>query len=348
MVPVCEDGRVLAECGAVDVVIESSSDIVAGGAHAEAAIAAGHPVVMMNAEADLIFGPYLLSLARRHGVVYTTSDGDQPGVIRRLITEEVERWGFELVMAGNMKGFLDRRANPISIVPEAEKRNFDPRMTAGFTDGSKLAIEMAIVANALGLRTTVTGMIGPRVADVRDVPACFDFDAIRGGGAAVDYVLGAQPDGGVFAVGYSGSRYQQSMLATFKMGPGPYYVFYRPYHLCHVQAMATVLDAARGETLLAPRFGFRTNVIAYAKEPLRAGIVLDGFGGHACYGLIENIDAASDGLPLCLADAVTLTRDVARDERVTLADVRYDPASPGFAMFAKAVEASAAGLVSDR
>jgi predicted homoserine dehydrogenase-like protein len=298
---------------------------------------------MMNAEADLIFGPYLLAHARRHGVVYTSADGDQPGVIRRLIADEIESWGFELVMAGNMKGFLDRRSNPTTIIPEARKRDFDPRMTAGFTDGSKLAVEMALVANAFGLRTAVPGMGGPRVAHVRDVLEQFDFDALRRDGPVVDYVLGAQPDGGVFAVGYCSHAYQRSMLATFKMGPGPYYVFYRPYHLCHVQAMPAVLAAARGGALLQPWHGFRTNVIAYAKERLARGTALDGFGGYTCYGLIENVDPAhaTDGLPLCLADGITLTRDVAQDERLTLHDVRYDPASPGFAMFAKALDASA-------
>jgi predicted homoserine dehydrogenase-like protein len=203
---------------------------------------------------------------------------------------------------------------------------------------------MAVVANGLGLSTTVAGMVGPKIPHVRDVLSQFDFDAIRRGGAVVDYVLGAQPDGGVFAVGYCDHPYQRSMLSMLKMGAGPYYVFYRPYHLCHVEAMAAVASAARGDALLQPRFGFRTNVYAYAKTDLRRGASLDGFGGYTCYGLIENVDPAhdADGLPLCLAEHVALRRDVQQDERLTLADITHDPASPAFAMFAKAVAASAA------
>ena len=134
---VCEDGELLARCESVDVMIESSSSVAGGGHFAAVALENRIHVVMMNAESDLIFGPYLLSLARRNGVVYTTCDGDQPGVIKRLV-DEVALWGFELVMAGNIKGFLDRYVDPASIVPEADKRFLDYKMCTAYTDGTKL------------------------------------------------------------------------------------------------------------------------------------------------------------------------------------------------------------------
>lgn len=341
LLPVCEDGRLLAACQDIDVLVESSSDIAAGGQHAETAISAGHHVVMMNAEADLIFGPYLMALADTAGVVYSSTDGDQPGVIAHLV-DEIERWGFELIMAGNMKGFLDRYSDPTKIMPEARRRNFDDKMAAGYTDGTKLCIEMALVANAFGLAATTTGMIGPRVGHVREVLEVFDFEAIRRTGPVVDYVLGAQPDGGVFVVGHCDHPYQRSMLKMLKMGDGPFYVFYRPYHLCHVEAMAAVLLAAEGRAVMQPRHGFRTNVYAYAKADLPAGRRLDGFGGYTCYGLIENCDflASPPGLPLCLTEGLVLARDVRKDQRLTFADINHDPDSPPLAMFAKALDAS--------
>lgn len=340
---ICDDATLLARSDGVDLVLESSSGIAAGGRHAELALTHGKHAVMMNAEADLIFGPYLTALAREYGVTYTSADGDQHGVIVRLVGD-LRSWGFELVMAGNMKGFLDRYANPTSIIPEAAKRNLDPKMSAGYTDGSKLCIEMALLANALGLSAPIAGMCGPRVAHVREALDRFDFEAIRRSGPVVDYVLGAQPDGGVFAIGYCDNPYQQSMLKMLKMGNGPFYQFYRPYHLCHVEAMAAVKDAARGHALLQPWRGFRTNVYAYAKKDLRTGERLDGVGGYACYGLIENCGARPDapGLPICLAEDVCLKRDVGRDEPLKWSDIRYDPAAPAFAMYAKALEASSA------
>jgi len=340
---VCEDGRLIAAAGGIDLVLESSSDTTAGGQHAELALQQGKHVVMMNAEADLLFGPYLMALAARHRVTYTSADGDKHAVIIRLV-HELRSWGFELVMAGNMKGFLDRYANPTSIIPEAQKRNFDPKMTAGYTDGSKLGVEMALVANALGLSAPAAGMTGPRVDHVKKVLRHFDFDAIRRGGPVVEYVLGAQPDGGVFAVGYCDHPFQRSMLSTLKMGRGPFYVFYRPYHLCHVEAINAARDAANGRPLLQPWSGFRTNVFAYAKTDLPAGTRLDGFGGYACYGLLENYDpgATMPGLPLCLADNVTLTRARRKDERLTWSDIDHDPSAPAFAMYARALAAAEA------
>jgi predicted homoserine dehydrogenase-like protein len=248
--------------------------------------------------------------------------------IRRLV-DELRLWGFELVMAGNIKGFLDRYANPTTIAPEADKRALDHKMCASYTDGTKLCIEMALVANALGLRVDTPGMHGPRAASVYDVFDHFDFDALwHARQPVVDYLLGATPTGGVFAVGYTADPFQQFTLDWYppRMGPGPYYIFYRPYHLGHIEAMTTVAEAALdGRAVLQPTHGFRTNVYAYAKRDLRRGERLDGLGGYACYGLIENCNGrrGRPGLPICLSEDATLLRDVAKDERLDFDDVRF-------------------------
>ncbi len=325
---ICKDGTLVAAADGIDVFCEASSAIQAGGLFSVAALETGKHLILMNAEVDLAFGPALMEIAEKHNVVYASCDGDQHGVIKYLI-DDLELWGFELVMAGNMKGFLDRYSNPTKIVPEADKRNLDYRMATAYTDGTKLCVEMALVANAYGLRTDCPGMHGPRVDQVRNAVDYFDLDSIRVGGAAVvDYVLGCQPDGGVFAIGYCDNPYQQSMLHYYKMGAGPYYVFYRPYHLCHVEAMACMAEAyLDGTTLLAPHKGYKTDVIAYAKKDLTAGDKLDGIGGYACYGLIENCARAEEpaGLSICFAENVELVRDIKKDERIQLDDITWDP-----------------------
>jgi len=338
LVAVCEDGELLSTCAAVEVVVEASSSIIPAGRSAIAALRHGKHLVLMNAEIDLIFGPYLKRLAAANGVVCTSCDGDQYGVIKHLV-DEVRSWGFDLVMAGNIKGFLDRYANPTTIAPEADKRRLDYKMCASYTDGTKLCIEMAITANAFGLITPVPGMHGPRAAHVRDVTNCFDFDALwRDRRPMVDYILGAEPGGGVFTVGYCANHYQREMLAYYKMGDGPFYLFYRPYHLCHIEAMQCIRDAAAGRPLLQPDYGFTTNVYAYAKRDLKGGDRLDGIGGYACYGLIENCMDNPDapGLPICLAEDLALRRDVAKDEKILLADVDYDPSRLDFELFRRA------------
>lgn len=342
---VCEDGELLAKCDLVDVLIESTNSIGAGGKYAITALDHKKHLVMMNYEADLIFGPYLLNLARKNEVAYTCCDGDQPTVLKRII-DEIQFWGFELVMAGNIKGYLDRYVNPTTIIPEADKRNLDYKMCASYTDGTKLCVEMAVLANALDLRTAVPGMYGPRANHVHDIFELLDFNKLwEEKQPLVDYVLGAEPTGGVFAIGYTDNEYQQSTLAWFppKMGPGPFYMFYRPYHLGHIEAMTCVAEVfLDGLSILQPDFGFQTNVYAYAKRDLRKGEQLDGIGGYTCYGLIENCAENEDrpGLPICLSENVTLKRDVVRDQKVYMQDVNYDPESFEVDLYFKALEQS--------
>lgn len=342
---VCQDGELLAQCEPVDVVIDASSSIEAGGRFAIAAIENKKHIVMMNAEADLIFGPYLMHLAEKAGVVYTSCDGDQPGVIRRLI-DDVQLWGFKLVMAGNIKGFLDRYANPTTIIPEADKRDLDYKMCASYTDGSKICVEMALVANAFNLKVACPGMHGPRAEHILDIPKLFDLDSIyRDKGPVVDYVIGPEPKGGVFVVGYCEDPYQQSMLAWFpaQLGDGPYYVFRRPYHLISIEAMQCVAEAFLDhEALLQPQYGFQTNVYCYAKRDLKAGEELDGFGGYTCYGMIENCadNVENPGYPICLAEGVKLKRDVSKDRKILTKDLGVDASRPDVQLYQKAVEHS--------
>jgi predicted homoserine dehydrogenase-like protein len=342
---VCQDGELIAQCEAVDVLIEASSSVEGGGRFAKIALEHRIHVIMMNAESDLLFGPYLMHVARNYGVVYSSCDGDQPGVLRRLI-DEIQLWGFELVMAGNIKGYLDRYVNPTTIIPEADKRALDYRMCTAYTDGTKLNVEMALVANAYGLATAVPGMYGPRARSIMEVFDLFNLEAIRDEhGAVVDYVLGAEPRGGVFAVGYCDHPLQQFMLDYFpsQLGPGPFYVFNRPYHLCHVEAMQCVAEAfLDGDALLQPTFGFRTNVYCYAKRNLHRGDALDGIGGYTCYGLVENCTENQRclGLPICLADDVVLNRDISKDERICMADVTWNPDRSEHQMYTMAMRES--------
>lgn len=344
-VAVTADGQLLASCDLLDVCIEATNTIVEGGHHAEMAINAGKHAIMMNYEADLIFGSYLFNLAKEKGVVYTSADGDQPTVVKRLI-DYVQFMGFELVMAGNIKGYLDRYANPTMIVPEADKRNLDYRMCTSYTDGTKLCIEMSVLANGLGLRTEVPGMLGPRIDHVLDIFDVINFEDVWDGKQAiVDFVLGAQPTGGVFVVGYTDKVYQQETLAWFppKLGPGPFYIFYRPFHLGHFETMLGVAEAALdGYGVLQPHAGFQTNVYSYAKSDLHRGDTLDGIGGYTCYGLIENCDEDihKPGIPICLSDDMILKRDIPQDEKIFLDDVEFDPNTNKWVLYNKALEQS--------
>jgi len=341
---VCEDGNLIAGCEQIGVFIESTSSIIGGALFGDKALDHNQHLIMMNYEADLMYGSYLMHKARKNNLVYTVCDGDQPAVIKRII-DEVEFMGFKTVMAGNMKGFLDRHVTPHSMKGEAEKRDLDPKMCSSYSDGTKLCIEMAVMANGIDGYTATPGMYGPKMSSIHEIFDHFDFKQIwNGENPIVDYVLDAKPKGGVFVVGYTDHPYQKSTLNWLPpdMGPGPFYLFYRPYHLCHFEFAATVAEVVLNKrAVLKPDFGFKTNVYAYAKKDLKKGETLDGLGGYGSYGLIENCseNKLKAGLPSCLAEDVVLKRDISKDSKIYLEDIEYDANSDGFALFSKSLQA---------
>lgn len=342
-IAVTDNGELIASSGLVTVLIESSNAVYQGAIHAMTAIKSHQHVVMMNYEAEMMYGPLLLKLAHEEGVVYTCADGDQPTVIKKLM-DDLSLWGFDVVMGGNIKGFHDQYTNPTKIAPEADKRLLDHKMCSSYTDGTKLCVEMAVLANAINGRTAKPGMYGHRIAHIHDIFKAYDFEKLWDGKTPlVDYICGAYPKGGVFAIGHTSDKFQQWTMDWFPpdMGPGPFYVFYRPFHLGHIEAMECVAEAALlGKARLQPIYGMKTNVFTYAKKDLKAGETLDGMGGYQTYGFIENLeDQPSEGLPVLLNDNLKLKRDIKIDERISLEDVEYDAKDPAFALYAEAVKA---------
>jgi predicted homoserine dehydrogenase-like protein len=143
-------------------------------------------------------------------------------------------------------------------------------------------------------------------------------------GGIVDYALGAAPHTGAFVVIHEDAPLKRRQLAYYKMGDGPFYVFFTPYHLPHIQLASTIGRAVeQHDPTVAPLDGPRCEVVAVAKRPLRTGERLDGIGGFCTYGLIDNADAArrSNALPMGLSDHCTVRRDIPKDQVLTLADV---------------------------
>jgi predicted homoserine dehydrogenase-like protein len=338
---ITDNGELLASSNLVHVLIESSNAVFQGAMYAMKAISNHQHVVMMNFEADLMYGPLLLQAALDEGVVYTCADGDKSTVIKKLV-DEIRLYGFDLVMAGNIKNFQDRYTSPDKIAFEADMRGLDHTMCSYFADGTKLCVEMAVLANAINGKTAIPGMIGKRACSIYDIFKLYDFEKLWDGKTPlVDYLLGAEPRGGVFVIGYTKDKFQQSTLGWFPpdIGPGPYYLFYRPYYLGHIEAMQCVVEAyLEGTARLQPAFGMKTNVFSYAKRDLKKGESLDGRGGKHCYGLIENMEDTAElpGLPILLADKLRLKRDIRKDERISLADVEYDAKAKPFALYFEA------------
>jgi predicted homoserine dehydrogenase-like protein len=318
---ITDDALLLCQAGNIEAVIEATGEIEFGAKVTLKAIEHGKHVILMNAELDATVGPILKVYADRAGVVLTNADGDQPGVIMNLF-RFVKTIGYRPVLAGNIKGMQDHYRTPATQKAFADANKQKPKMVTSFADGTKISMEMAVVANATGFRVGKRGMHGPKCEHVTEAIQHFPKDQMLNGGL-VDYVLGAEPGPGVFVIGYNDNQIKQQYANYFKMGEGPFYVFYIPYHLPHLEVPITVARAVLfGDAAISP-IAPVCDVITIAKRELKAGEILDGIGGFTCYGQLENRAVASKNglLPMGLAEGCRLTKNISKDQELTYMDV---------------------------
>ncbi len=320
---ITDDPMLICQADNIDAVIDATGEVEFGAQVAMAAIAHGKHVILMNAELDSTVGPMLKVYADRAGVVLTYTDGDEPGVAMNLY-RFVKTIGYKPLLMGQIKGFLDRYRNPDTQRGFAEKHKQKAPMVASFADGSKLSLEGTIMANATGFKVGKRGMYGPPCADVKEVLNHFPADRLLNDGGWVDYILGAQPGTGAFVVGYNDHPVKAEYMKYFKMGDGPLYLFYTPFHLPHLQLPLTVARAVLfHDATLTPLAGPVCDTLAVAKRDLKAGEVLDGMGGFTCYGLIDTYEVtqAENYLPMALSQGCRLKRDIPKDQPLTYLDV---------------------------
>lgn len=310
----------------IEIVMECTGSAEFGAYATRTALESGLDVVTMNAEADATVGYLLKTIADKNDVVYTLADGDQPGVLARLI-EFVASSGFEIVSAVNCKGFMDTHATPQSIKEWSVRQGTSLPMTTSFTDGTKMNIEQANVANAFGLHPEVRGMhgIASTLATVTD-----DIVAALDGRQTVEYTIGGDFAGGVLVVGHADDPdLVQPALRFLKMGEGPFYTFYRPYHLVHIEAPVSIAEAYLDrEPTIVPAGPFVTDVVAIAKKDLLPGDRLDGIGGWTTYGEVDTVENAAGFLPVGLTEHARIIKPVRMDEPIALDDVELDEDIP--------------------
>ena len=322
---VSSDLQAIGDLKALDVVVDASGDMAAGARAAVTAAECGAHFVTVGAEMDATIGLRLAQFAADHGVVYSVCDGDQPGVLARMI-HETRFLGFEVKLAGCGKEYLD-----IYQTPDGARRycgdTQNPRKVCSFADGSKQGAELTVVANGFGLRPLVRGMHGP-TTQKHSIVATFENLArlSERTGGYVDYTLGSvEPEQGapVFVIAAHTHEAVQADMRYLKKGNGPLYLFFRDHHLCHFEAASSVLEAVLFQQPTLAATGRYADLVAVAKRDLPAGRRLDGMGGFDCYGVVERAEtAAAYGLlPLGLAEFATLEQPVAKDEPIPRAAV---------------------------
>jgi predicted homoserine dehydrogenase-like protein len=319
---IADDPKLVCEATNIDVVVEVTGTTEFAAHVAVDAIRHGKHVVLVNAELDSTVGPILKFRADRAGVVITNTDGDEPGVAMTLL-RYVKSIGLQPVAAGNLKGLIDRYRTPETQREFAAKFNQDAAKVTSFADGTKLSMEATILANASGFSVGRRGMYGPKCAHVKEIVNLLPLNQLLDGGL-VDYALGAEPHTGAFVLVYEEHPKKKKELAYYKMGEGPLYAFYTPYHLPHIQIASTIARAALfNDATVTPIGAPVCEVAATAKRDLKAGEVLDGVGGFMTYGVIENASAFFEQtlLPMGIVEGCRLLRDVPKDASISYADV---------------------------
>lgn len=324
-VAITEDMSVITHAASVDAVVDCTGAVEFGARLALSALDGGKHLVLMNAEVDATIGTLLNRRFEAAGLVYTGCDGDQPGVEMGLI-RFVRGLGLRPLVAGNIKGLQDPYRNPTTQEGFARQWGQDPHMVTSFADGTKVSVEQALVANAAGFSVHRRGMLQrDHRGHVDELTTAYDVAELRELGGAVDYVVGAQPGPGVYVLAEHEDPQQQHYLNLYKLGEGPLYSFYTPYHLCHFEVPNTVAKAVLlGDAAIKPLPGPpRVDVVTLAKTDLRAGDTLDALGGYTYYGVAEKADRAHQErlLPVGLAQDCVLVRDIAQDEAISYDDV---------------------------
>jgi predicted homoserine dehydrogenase-like protein len=325
---VTEDAFMLARSEQVDVVVDTTGSVEFGAQVALEAFRHRKDVVMLNAEIDATIGPILQTYAAKHGVILSACDGDEPGIQVNL-----HRWvkGLGLVprVIGNIKGLQDPYRNPTTQKGFAEKWGQNPAMVTSFADGSKISFEQAIVANATGLVVKSRGMSrGTEYKDdVMKIGKLYDVEELRQLGGIVDYVVGT-PLTKVYCLAEHADPKQRHYLSLYKMGEGPLFPFFIPYHLVHFEVPNSIARVALFRDAVAkPLGGPVVEVCAVAKRDLKANEVLDDYGMYMTYGESVNADEMCQWryLPEGLVEGCQLNRDVKKDVVIKYDDVDLPP-----------------------
>ncbi|MES1026031.1 Gfo/Idh/MocA family oxidoreductase [Gloeocapsa sp. BRSZ] len=326
---VTDDALLLCQADGIDALIEVTGAIEFGARVVIEAIAHHKHVILMNAELDGTIGCILKVYADKAGVILSACDGDQPGVEMNLY-RFVQSIGLKPLLCGNIKGLQDPYRNPTTQAGFAQRWGQNPTMVTSFADGTKISFEQAIVANATGMKVAKRGMLGYNFTGHVDEMTCmYDIDQLQDLGGIVDYVVGAKPGPGVFVFATHSDPKQRHYLNLYKLGAGPLYSFYTPYHLCHFEVPLSVARAVLfGDRVLSPLAGPVVEVVTTAKIDLKAGETLDGIGEYMTYGQCENADVvqAQRLLPMGLAEGCRLKRDLPKDAVLTYDDVELPPA----------------------
>lgn len=303
-----------------DIVFECTGDVLWATETVERVMAAGRPVVTLNPEFHVTTGSHFVTAG-----LLTEAEGDQPGCQASLL-EEVRELGFQPLVLGNIKGFLNRHPTPEDMRYWADRQGLTLSMVTSFTDGTKLQVEQALVANGLGFDIARPELLGPATDDLKDAGRLLGEAATSLGRPIADYVLSGKLPHGVFVTGTHHDE-QKAALRYLKMGDGPYYTVLRPNIFVHLEVFRTLERVARIGTPLLNNGALPTiGVAAVAKRELKPGELIErGCGSFDMRGICVRIAEHPGHLPIGLAEQVRIRRRIEPGQIIGMSDIELPP-----------------------
>ncbi len=299
-----------------DLIVECSGDAIYGTEVVDKAFSASLPVVTMNSELQVTTGSYFA----KRGLI-TEAEGDQPGCLAAL-KENIVQMGFKPLVYGNIKGFLNLNPKKKEMEYWGKRSNLSLEMVTSFTDGTKVQIEQALVANGLGSDIVQKGLLGPAAEDVESGGRYLAEHAIKQGRAISDYLLCPKGPAGVFITAEHDDN-QRDALKYLKVGEGPYYTLVQNFHLCHLEIIKTIRRVLSGGGVLLNNTSTPSiSVGAIAKKKIKSGEkIKQGIGSFLVRGEAIKINEYEGHIPIgLLADAV-ITREIEEGQLITMNDV---------------------------
>jgi predicted homoserine dehydrogenase-like protein len=331
-IAITQDAQLVCTSGLIDVVVDATGKPAVGAQIGLVAMEHGKHLVMMNVEADVTIGAYLKHEADRLGVVYSLGAGDEPSAAIELINF-VSALGYPVIAAGKGKNNpLNVDATPADYQVKALEMGLNPRMLVEFVDGSKTAVEMSAIANATGLVPDIAGMHGPAalLKDLHKVLCPVADGGLLTRKGVVDYTIGKDVAPGVFVVAEMAHPRLRERMDYLKLGTGPYYTFYRPYHLCSLEVPLTCARAVlHGRADMAPLPKPAAEVCALAKKNLKPGDRLDAIGEYTyrAWAMAAGQARSANAVPCGLLEKGIVTQPVRKGELLTYANTAVDETS---------------------
>ena len=213
---------------------------------------------------------------------------------------------------------FNQYASPKDLEEEAHKKNMNPNMLTSFVDGSKTMIEMAALGNYLDFNLDIDGMHGPD-SDYKSLNSIFIPESAGGllnNINVVDFAFGVAP--GVFAIVYSEDDYVNYEMEYLKMGKGPYWTLYRPYHLTSLEIPRTIMKLMVDKETQLSATSWNIEVVAHAKTDLKAGTNLGSIGGDYIFGKAMKVTNSKGLAPLGLSENNILNQDVKKGDPIQI------------------------------